>query len=177
MRQQSYRHRTSGGSRVGGAALLILSVIIGAALVYALILWFRSDTKDKDVNGVLAEVSAAVTTPVVTDVRATASLTFTSGGSAGMAYRQGTPEVPSYNVLVSLPAVTIEGNRYEIWMVKDGIADVKSVGMLDPRADGTWAKSFTLADPLHYPNIIIMLEPNDGNSGPSGNIIAQGRFE
>ncbi len=177
MRQQSYRHRTRGGSRAGGAVLLVLSVVIGAALVYILILWFRSDTKEKDVNGVLAEASAAATAPVITDVRATAVMTFANGGSAGTAYRQGTPELPSYNVLVSLPAIAIEGDRYEIWMVKDGISDVKSVGMLDPRADGTWAKSFTIADPLQYPNIIIMVEPNDGNSGPSGNIIAQGRFE
>jgi hypothetical protein len=178
MRQQSYHHRAQTGGRWGSVVLLMLTVIGGAAAVYGLIVWFRSGAKKNDTTDVLAAAyDVAVTTPVITDVTATASMILGGGETAGTVYRRGTPEMPNYNMIVSLPGIATDGSMYEVWMVKDGLADVRSVGRLDARADGSWAKSFTMSDPLQYPNIVIMLEPNDGNSGPSGTIVAQGRFE
>ncbi len=181
MRQQSYHHRARGKRPVSGAILVVLAVLVGAAMVYGLIVWFRGQTESRNEKGSdatalnLDAALAAAGSPA--DVAASASMIRADGGNAGIVYRNGTLEAPDYRMIVSLPAIAPDGGAYEVWMVKDGLADVKSVGTLAPRADGTWSKEFSLVDAMLYPTVVIMFEPNDGNSAPSGSIVAQGVFE
>lgn len=157
---------------------LVILVVIGAGLAYGLILWFRS-TAEHSLEETKIERLGELASPVALapeNVTAMARVMLMSGENIGTVSRVGTIEIPEYSLLVTLPAL-MDDSTYEIWMVKEGLADVKSVGILDARADGTWAKTFTLADPLQYPKIVIMREPADDKSEPSGNIVAEGVFE
>ncbi len=179
MRQQSFRHRGGTRSGLGGGILFIIAVLAGAFLVYQLILWFRSSNAKTIADDVIAVSTVDVAEAQATStaqLNSTAVFTMLDGSSVGTVVRSGTPEVPSYSLVANLPAIAPDVS-YEVWLVKDGLADVKSVGILSPRADGSWTAMFTMKDPLEYPTVVIMLEPNDGNAEPSGNRVAEGRFE
>ena len=157
----------------------MLAVGIGAFLVYQLILWFRSDTArsaaEEDTNITNASEAAEVV-DFSEALKNTAILKAANGSSVGAVVRSGTSENPSYNLTVNLAALPLNAS-YEVWLVKDGLADVKSAGNLIPRADGSWVDAFTTKDALEYPTVVIMIEPTDGNKEPSGNRVAEGRFE
>lgn len=175
MMMHSYKHRSkSSGSALGGIVFSAIVLIGGAVLVYQLMGWFRASNKET-----VAAKQSAVTLvaeeagPVVLD--GTATITRTDGASAGAVYRRGTSEHAEFNAVLSLPALA-PGNSYEVWMVKDGLVDVQSAGTLDVRADGSFAKVFSVVDPAEFRTVVIMVEPNDGMATPSGNIVAQGSF-
>lgn len=177
MRQQSFRHRGGKSGGIGGTFLILFAVLIGGFLVYELILWFRSSSAETEAVAAASEDhsvenSAALATA---DVHSVATLVTADGIHDGTVERSGTSEKPAYHLLATLP-ILASGFSYEAWLVKDGLADVKSVGNLEARADGSWVKEFTAKDPKDYPTIVIMIEPNDGNANPSGNRIAEGRF-
>lgn len=176
MMQHSYRHRGGSSSRGFGGALLAVVVLgLGGFLVYQAIGWFRSDNAEREE---IIQAAQASTTVVVDPVmfESSALIARMDGTSAGTVYRRGTSEVPSYTMTVTLPAL-LPDSSYGIWMVKDGLADVQFAGTLNPRADGSFAQTFSIKDPTEYPNVVIMTEPNDGNEAPSGDIVAQGRFQ
>lgn len=177
MRQQSFRHRGEKSGGIGGAFLTILAVLVGGFLVYQLILWFRSSSAETEaVAAANADHSVADSAALATaDVHSIATLVTADGVHDGTVERSGTSEKPVYHLFATLP-ILASGFSYEAWLVKDGLADVKSVGNLEVRADGSWVKEFTTKDPKDYPTIVIMIEPNDGNTDPSGNRIAEGRF-
>lgn len=171
---QSYKHRGSrsrGG--IGSVILCLIVVGLGGFLVFRLIGWFR--TSNEKAVATQAETLDVVTlsSPVVLD--GSASITGIDGALAGVVYRRGSEENAEYNVVLHLPALALN-TSYEVWMVKDGLADVQSAGVLETRADGTFAKVFSVQCPVEYPNVVVMVEPNDGVSTPSGNIAAQGAF-
>lgn len=176
MMQHSYRHRGGSSSRGFSGALLAVVVLgLGGFLVYQAIGWFRSDNAQQQEIIQAAQAStAAATDPVI--IESSAVIALMDGASAGTVYRRGTSEVPSYTITVTLAALPADSS-YGIWMVKDGLADVQFAGTLNPRADGSFAQTFSIKDPIAYPNVVIMTEPNDGNTAPSGDIVAQGRFQ
>lgn len=177
MRQQSFRHRGKQGGGFGSVVLAGLAVILGAVGIYYLVLWFRS-SNEKTLASQERETDESV--QLLADSRVplerTALLKTLSGETAGTAARTGSEENPSYVLLANLVALPPE-MFYEVWLVQDGLADVKSIGALQPRADGSWVGTFTAKDPLEYPTVVIMLEANDGNPGPSGKRVAEGKFE
>lgn len=176
MIHQTYRHHGCGkGGGIGSVLLGSVLLGIGGFCVFYAIGWFRSSHEAaeaiREEDGEVLSVASVV--PTILD--SSTSLLFTDGSSAGMIYRRGTNEACNFNATLLLPALS-EGNSYEVWLVQDGLADVKSEGALMPRADGSFVTTFELNYPLVYPKIVIMLEPNDGVTTPSGNIIAQGSF-
>jgi len=176
MMQHSYRHRGGSSSRGFGGALLAVVVLgLGAFLVYQAISWFRSNNAERQE---IVQAAQASTTDVVDPIvfESSAIIARMDGTSAGTVYRRGTSEVPSYTITVTLAALAPDSS-YGIWMVKDGLADVQFAGTLVARADGSFAHTFSIKDPIAYPNVVIMTEPNDSNTAPSGNIMAQGRFQ
>jgi len=179
MRQQSFHHRGKKTAGIGGGILVVFTVGIGIFLVYHLILWFRSDNAQTVANKVAEkEKNTELSEVKIFDgsLSNTAVLKTSDGSPAGTVVLSGTSEDPSYSVLANLVALP-PNSSYEIWLVKDGLADVKSAGNLTPRADGSWVETFTTKDALNYPTVVIMLEPNDGNKEPSGNRVAEGKFE
>ncbi len=175
MMMHSYRHQ---GRKSGGACWNVVFGIVvlgvGAFAVYQLIGWFRASNEETITEvGASAFIATASTVPMVLD--SSAAMMFASGGSAGVVYRRGTSEHAEYNTVLSLPALAPE-TSYEIWMVKEGLVDVQTVGTLDVRADGSFTKVFSLVDPAEFSTVVIMLEPHDGVVTPSGTIIVQGSF-
>ena len=175
MMHQSYRHRGGKSSSAWVLTALVGLVVIGGAYaVYHLIGWFRASSQET-VAAVQAsrEETSELSSPTIIDGSAT--LVTAHGESAGMVYRRGTTEKAEYNTVLRLPALA-SGTSYEMWFVKEGLADVQTAGVLDVRADGTFTKVFSLIDPAEFTTVVIMLEPTDGPVTPSGNIIAQGSF-
>jgi len=174
MMHQSYKHRgarSRGG--IGGVILCLIVIGFGGFLVFQLIGWFRTTNENAAITQATTLGVATLSAPVVLD--GSASITGIDGGLAGVVYRRGSAESAEYNAVLNLPTLIVN-TSYEVWMVKDGLADVQSAGILETRADGTFAKVFSVSNPIEYPNVVIMVEPNDGVSTPSGNIVAQGRF-
>jgi hypothetical protein len=148
---------------------------LGAFLVYRAIGWFRTDNAEREEVIQAAQASTIpATAPEIFE--SSAAITRTDGSTAGTVYRRGTNEVPSFTMTVTLAALPPDSS-YGIWMVKDGLADVQFAGTLNPRADGSFAQTFSIKDAIEYQNVVIMTEPNDSNPAPSGSIAAQGRFQ
>lgn len=171
-------HRSSGGgSRFWRVASVVVLAALGVAVVLGAIAWFRAQESTQqsasDTRG-LAEGEQTRAPDTRTD--ATAALLDASGTSIGLVTRSGTIEATAFQTVVHLPAIDGAASAYALWLLQDGLADVVSVGDLVPRADGSWELTFTAADPLDYPRIVITLEPNDGNPLPSGNQVATGSF-
>ncbi len=175
MMHQSYRHRGGKSSSAWlGMVFAVFAVVVGAYVVYQLIGWFRASSTET-VAAVQASADGIVETSAPMIVDGSATLALADGGSAGVVYRRGTNERAEYNTVLRLPALAA-GTAYEMWMVKEGLADVQTAGVLDVRADGTFTKVFSVVDPAEFTTIVIMLEPTDGVVTPSGNIVAQGSF-
>jgi hypothetical protein len=102
--------------------------------------------------------------------------------STGRVTRYASKQSADFTVLTYLPALDPSFENYHVWLLKDGLADVKDMGQLSPRADGSWVLSFTagaaagIVDPATYNAVVITKEPNDDNSAPSGNKMAEARF-
>ncbi len=103
------------------------------------------------------------------------------GQATGRASRTFNQGFATIDVLVYLPALD-PSLTYEVWMLKDGLADVVLLGELAPRADGSWAATFIagpatgIADPHDYTTMVIMQELRDGDTRPTGFKIAQGSW-
>ena len=176
MRQQSYHNRGRQASGLGGVVLAVIVVGFGGFGVYEAIGWFRAsnaaDVAQKTVTAT-AETVAAQAVPMILD--GSTPMLRPDGTTAGTLYRRGTSETCEYNTVLTLGALP-EKTSYEVWAVKNGLADVASLGNMTARADGTFAVTFTQSDPLEYSSFVVMLEPNDGVTTPSGTIAATGTF-
>ena len=159
------------------ASSIVIFVAGGVALVLWAIAWFRTqaearlvDTQTQDEALLALEVQANEA------VNASAVLRDASGVVIGSLVRSGTVELPNYETVVQLPSIDNTTVAYGVWLLKEGLADVKYAGDLLPRADGSWALTFSIPDPLDYPQAVIMLEPKYDDPWPSGNRVAEGEF-
>ncbi len=162
-------------------------VVFGAATFYVGLTWFRSHTTVSDEllqNGqVLADVispdsvSAAETLPT----RANLSSSF-DGQVTGVVNRMSGEKSADYHLLAYLPGINRDTESYGVWLLKDGLADVKRMGELSPRADGSWALDFTagpvsgISTPDAYRTVVIMKEPKGSAGTPTGTKMAEAIF-
>ena len=176
MMMHSYRHQgRKSGSAFWNIAFSVIALGVGAYVVYQLIGWFRASNEETVAEVAASTMTATAVASAPTILDGSAAVMLADGSSAGVLYRRGTSEHAEYNTVLSLPVLAPE-TSYEIWMVKEGLVDVQTAGVLDIRADGSFAKVFSIVDPAEFSTVVIMLEPNDGVETPSGNIIAQGTF-
>jgi hypothetical protein len=164
--------------------------------------WFRTDAEDtqalaatEDVVAItdaqnpatapVAKLAVATTTtaPILqTEESSTPLVSAFDGQHTGRVQRYLSKNSADMVVLAYLPALDMTADSYHVWFLKDGLADVKDMGQLAPRADGSWVLNFTagpstgIVDPREYQTVVIMKEPNDGNNAPSGNRIAEAKF-
>jgi len=107
---------------------------------------------------------------------------FSNGEQMGRATRVFLDHSATIEVFAELPPMEISAFTYDVWLVKDGLADVVNLGSLTPRADGSWIGTFVadpatgVIDPTLFSEIVIMLEPRDGNEAPSGVKVSVGRW-
>ena len=187
----------------------IALVLVGSAGFYLAMQWFRGDAEDAPALAAQSEMTAPSNSPMagggneehgsIADATTTAvTITETvilkteelSAPLVSAFDGQHTGRVQSYLtknsadmiVLAYLPTLDMSADSYHVWFLKDGLADVKDMGQLAPRADGSWVLNFTagpatgIVDPRLYKTVVIMREPNDGNTAPSGHRIAEAKF-
>ncbi len=189
--RKSRRSRLS--RRVGKVFPSLALVVVGCAGFYLAMQWFRSDAENApvlaqetaliDEVGTAAAPSAATEQPLLKTEELSAPLVSAFDGQhTGRVQRYITNNSADMIVLAYLPTLDMAADSYHVWLLKDGLADVKDMGQLAPRADGSWVLNFTaspstgIVDPSVYKSIVIMREPNDGNTAPSGYRIAEAKF-
>lgn len=187
--RKSRRSRLS--RSVGRLFPSIALVLVGSAGFYMAMQWFRGDAEETPVLAATEEVAevkgveevkmAAVPTLQITEQSAPLVSAF-DGQHTGKIQRYLAKNSADMVVLAYLPTLDMATDSYHVWLLKDGLADVKDMGQLAPRADGSWVLNFTagpasgIADPTVYQTVVIMKEPNDDNPAPSGNRIAEAKF-
>jgi hypothetical protein len=194
------KSRRSRLSRTAGKFFPSLAlVLVGSAGFYMAMQWFRGDAEDAPALAAETETITQIESPTVPTVALTAQVETaapilkTEELSAPLISAfdgQHTGRVQSFVsknsadmvVLAYLPALDMAADSYHVWLLKDGLADVKDMGQLAPRADGSWVLNFTagpvtgIVDPRVYKTVVIMCEPNDDDLSPSGNRIAEAKF-
>jgi hypothetical protein len=194
------KSRRSRLSRTAGKFFPSLAlVLVGSAGFYMAMQWFRGDAEDAPALAAETETITQIESPTVPTVALTAQVETaapilkTEELSAPLISAfdgQHTGRVQSFVsknsadmvVLAYLPALDMAADSYHVWLLKDGLADVKDMGQLAPRADGSWVLNFTagpvtgIVDPRVYKTVVIMREPNDDDLSPSGNRIAEAKF-
>lgn len=194
------KSRRSRLSRTAGKFFPSLAlVLVGSAGFYMAMQWFRGDAEDAPALAAETETITQIESQTVPTVALTAQVETaapilkTEELSAPLISAfdgQHTGRVQSFVsknsadmvVLAYLPALDMAADSYHVWLLKDGLADVKDMGQLAPRADGSWVLNFTagpvtgIVDPRVYKTVVIMREPNDDDLSPSGNRIAEAKF-
>ncbi len=171
-----YRPRRRGGSAFWRVASVSLLAVLGVVIVLWAIDLFRDRADARQGATNVAETSDAQGESDQS-IDSVAALADASGTAVGVVTRSGTALAPSYVLVAQLPPIDSAANAYTVWLIAEGLADVLPVGDLTPRADGSWALTFTTSDPLAYPNVVVTLEPNDGDARPSGARAAEGNFK
>jgi hypothetical protein len=181
------RSRKSGAKR--SLSSVFLFGVIGVGLFYGGMTWFRSHSKVADVSTSVAAASEKITAAIAPGSVSAAALperanlvSAFDGQVAGVVNRAGTEKSSDYHVTVYLPGLDPSRESYAAWLLKDGLADVKRMGELSPRADGSWMLDFT-ADPISgisngaaYKTVVIMKEPKGSGNAPSGTRMAEASF-
>lgn len=161
--------------------------VIGAAVFYAGMTWFRSHTT---VSPELAAASEAITETLTTPSVSAAEFAPTKanlvsafdGQVTGVVNRTQTEQSSDFHVLVYLPGLDRSVETYAVWLLKDGLADVKRMGELSARADGSWTLDFTagpvsgIATPDAYKTVVIMKSPKGSGDTPAGVKMAEAVF-
>ena len=178
----------------------IMLVLVGSGGFYMAMQWFRGDAEETPALAATEETAdvtttTATTTPVVTAATAKVEevilkteetsaplVSAFDGQHTGRVQRYLSKNTADMVVLAYLPTLDMAADSYHVWLLKDGLADVKDMGQLTPRADGSWVLNFVagpstgIVDPRQYEALVIMREPNDDNPAPSGNRIAEAKF-
>jgi len=183
----------------------IALVLVGSAGFYMAMQWFRGDAEDApamaaqgieevsiqatDVEGVAppatipdSRIPNPSTQILKTEELSAPLVSAFDGQHTGRVQQYLSKNSADMIVLAYLPTLDMSADSYHVWFLKDGLADVKDMGELAPRADGSWVLNFTagpstgIVDPRQYKAVVIMKEPNDGNAAPSGHRIAEARF-
>ncbi|MFZ2682241.1 MAG: hypothetical protein WAZ14_04065 [Patescibacteria group bacterium] len=174
----------------------IALVLVGSGGFYLAMQWFRGDADEAPalaqtvVEATADAENAVISTTEIdqsqlnlkTEEQSAPLVSAFDGQNTGRIQRFLTKNSAEMVVLAYLPALDMAANSYQVWLLKDGLADVKDMGELAPRADGSWILNFTagpstgIVDPRLYETVVIMQEPKDGNPAPSGQTIAEAKF-
>ncbi len=184
--RRSRRSRTRYASR--GLFSSFLLIVIGVAGFYGAMQWFRSGADDTlaMTQEAESETVAEAAAPATQEAPAEASSPLVSafdGQHTGKIDRLLKTDAAEFYLIAYLPPLDLKAHEYHVWLLKDGLADVRNMGSLTPRADGSWVLNFSaspvtgIADAAQYTTVVIMREPTDGNPAPSGYRIAEASFQ
>jgi hypothetical protein len=132
-----------------------------------------------EVADVLSPASVSAATPLL--LRANLLSAF-DGQATGVVNRMPGEKSADFHILSFLPGIDSSQETYAVWLLKDGLADVKRVAELSPRADGSWVADFTagpltgIGDPDAYRTLVIMKEKKGGSDGSRGTRMAEAAF-
>ncbi|MFH1611620.1 MAG: anti-sigma factor [Patescibacteria group bacterium] len=104
-------------------------------------------------------------------------------GSSGVARRESSGGLFTHVVIADLSPIETQYYFYEGWLVKPGITDFFSTGEMFAREDGKWGLVWEVQDELapddllEFTQVVITLEPRDGNKAPSARHVLEGEFK
>ncbi|MBU4315327.1 anti-sigma factor [Patescibacteria group bacterium] len=104
-------------------------------------------------------------------------------GSSGVARRESDGKLFTHVVIANLAPIETQYYFYEGWLVKPGITDFFSTGEMFAREDGKWGLVWEVQDELapddlsDFTEVVITLEPRDGNKAPSARHVLEGEFK
>lgn len=169
--------------RIGPVVLVVVLLLGGGSAFWFGLRAFRTHADERSQKSALNVVAENVPDASLQNLPSIVSLVSSSGaGDVGRATRVVSDQVATIDVLVTLPVLDVSVYEYRVWLVKHGLADVVDIGALTPRADGTWAGVFVagpatgVVDPILFSEIVVMLEPRDGNEAPSGVKVVAGKW-
>lgn len=122
--------------------------------------------------------------PIISSPVSVAVLSVTD--NSGLGTLNVTPNVSgsgyTLDLTANLPALPDRSEEYEVWIVKKGLADVKKVGTLSMRADGSHGGRFTIdptggvAEPSEFEALFVIRALVSGSSGPDGVKVAKANW-
>jgi hypothetical protein len=186
MTKRVFRHTRRRRSGVGRSLLSsAFLIVLGGGLFWGGMNWLRSGAPSAEtlavdsgaVTDLLSPGAASAAEPMLmrADVIAVGDKKPT-----GVANRTPGEKGADYHLIVYLPGIDAASETYAVWLLKDGLADVKRMGDLLPRADGSWVSDFTanalsgIAEPDAYRTLVIMKEQKSEEE--KGQKIAEASF-
>lgn len=176
-----HSHRPK-AQRIGLSLVVLVLLVAGGSAFWFGLRAFRAHADVQSQKMVLNHEDDLASASLLQSLPATAIISSSGGADAGRATRVIHEGIATIDVLVTLPAIESSAYAYHVWLVKDGLADVVDVGALTPRADGTFSGVFTagpvtgVIDAALFSELVIMLEPRDGNAAPSGMKVGRGEW-
>lgn len=188
------QHRSSMGQKSRKVPWKIVGGILGGLIVILLIMMIFSggeeavpEIESVEVEGEAQDVSVEVVQMEQTETDSISyeeiELVAVDGsGSSGIARRGYSGGLFTHVVVASMPDIDTEMYFYEGWLVKPGIIDFFSTGEMFPREDGKWGlvwevNELNAPDDLDdYAQVVITLEPRDGDPAPAPHHVIEGEF-
>ncbi len=144
-------------------------VVLGASLFWGGKQWLHGDRGQTDlsvagstsVTEVISPLSVSAAEPLLTRANLVSAF---DGQNTGIANRMPAAAGADFHLISYLPGIDGATETYAVWLLKDGLADVKRMGDLSPRSDGSWVADFTagalsgIAEPDLYRTLVIMKE-------------------
>lgn len=184
--QTSYhttRHRRRTGPLLGTGAVLVLLIGVFVLSVY---LFRKPDVKRADANAVNSIADVLTPTPLAFSGSTSsaqskmAALASVSGSSDSGTATRGTKDGQYYfSIKAAFPDIDREAFAYEAWILRPIPYDYLSVGEMETNDDGEFVLEWSATsgkDYTAYTEVVITLEPKDGNPDPSGHVF-EGAFE
>lgn len=187
MTKRVFRHTRRRRSSVGRSLLSSAFLIaLGASLFWGGKHWLHADVSGSDalaldatsVTDVISPMNVSAAEPILMRANLVSAL---DGQNTGVANRTPGEKSADFHLISYLPGIDGASETYAVWLLKDGLADVKRMGDLSPRADGSWVADFTagalsgIAEPDLYRTLVIMKEKT-GNNDDKGQKIAEAKF-
>lgn len=170
--------------RIGPAVLICVLLLGGGSAFWFGLQAFRTHADKQLQEDMVDVVQESVGDISLQNIPSIATLSLSSNDEQiGRATRVFLDRSATIEVFAELPPMEISAFTYDVWLVKDGLADVVNLGSLTPRADGSWVGTFVadpatgIIDPTLFSEIVIMLEPRDENEAPSGVEMSVGTWE
>lgn len=162
----------------------MLAVLVTGFFVFDLLETSRETTGDKPEEAALyvgpeLKTSTEKLSIPIEEVRITSNA---SGADIGFARRGVSSDTFTHAAVITLPEIYQAEFFYEGWLVQPGTLEFFSTGEMIRRADGAFSLVYEESvfevnpDVYEFSNIVITLEPRDGNPDPAPAHVARGAF-
>ncbi|MEK7132310.1 MAG: hypothetical protein AAB833_02210 [Patescibacteria group bacterium] len=183
-RKHNNRYSSTGGGLF--FKLLAMSIVMGSGVgvFYGAVTWFRQDAARSLVNAgwsgaTIVDTEDISPRPVLVETPLVNSF---DQAVIGKVKRYAGPRGEEYEVVANLPAIDLNTERFGVWLLMTGLADVQLMGELTPRADGTWQASFVagpetgVINPADYRAVTIRREERSSQNIQNGVRVATAEF-
>jgi hypothetical protein len=176
------------GSSSFKGVLMVLGLFVVAVIVTGFFAFDLLESSRESIDEEIVEIprdateSNALNEMLTIPIEETRLASDTSAADIGFARRGVQASTFTHVAVVTLPAINEAGYLYEGWLVQPGTLEFFSTGEMVQRADGAFALVYEESifevnpDVYEFSNVVITLEPRDGNPDPAPDHVARGAF-